>query len=289
MLSQDSQLIKPAELADWIGQPGIKLIDATWFMPNAGRNAKAEYLQCHLPGAVFFDIDAIADTSSHLPHMLPTSGAFERAVGSMGIANSDWVIVYDAHGLMTAPRVWWTFKAFGHERVKVLNGGLPAWKALGLPIESGEATVQPAEFKAHFKPEWVVQARTLLDNPEAFTILDARSATRFSGEEAEPRPGLRQGHIPGSRNLPWNDCVVNGQLTPSTDLAEKISAIVTAKDNPVVCSCGSGVTACVDALALYELGYRNIAVYDGSWAEWGAESDWPMETGSGALAAGPAT
>jgi thiosulfate/3-mercaptopyruvate sulfurtransferase len=267
-------------LANHLGEPDLRVVDGTWHMPQLGRNARAEFEVAHVPGATFFDIDAIADRTTSLPHMLPSAEAFASAVGALGIGSGDRVVVYDVRGVVSAARVWWTFRAFGHDAVAVLDGGFRKWQAERRPIEAGPATATRRAFTARPRPELVRDLEAMRANLGscAAQVLDARSAGRFAGTEPEPRAGLRGGHIPGSLNLPYETLYrPDGTLRPPDELRDAVTAAGVDLAGPVVTTCGSGVTASVLALALYLLGRRDVAVYDGSWSEWGARSDTPVE------------
>ena len=263
-------------LAAHLGEPDLRVVDATNYLPHLKRNAHVEYRQAHIPGAVFFPIDEIADTSSPLPHMLPTPDAFAKAMGTLGIGVGDRVIVYGGKGMSASARVWWTFRVFGHDRVAVLDGGLARWRAEGRPVEAGEKAAAPRSFTAHFRPELVRdlgQVRDNLERPRE-QLVDARSAGRFAGTEAEPRAGLRGGHIPGSLNLPYETLYrPDGTLLPPDALRSALLAAGVDLDRAVTTTCGSGVTASVLALALHLVGHPRVAVYDGSWTEWAGSSE----------------
>jgi len=268
-------------LAGHLGAADLRVVDGTWHMPQAGRDARAEFEDAHIPGAVFFDIDAIADRTTSLPHMLPSAEAFAAAVGGLGIGSGDRVVVYDGRGVVSAARVWWTFRAFGHDAVAVLDGGLRTWRAEGRPVERGAAAPARRAFTARLRPELVRDVEGMRADvaSRAVQVLDARSAGRFAGTEPEPRAGLRGGHIPGSLNLPYETLYqADGTLRPPDELRAAITAAGIDLGRPVVTSCGSGVTASVLALALYLVGRPDAAVYDGSWSEWGSRSDTPVET-----------
>ena len=273
-------LVTTEWLAKELGTPDLRVLDGTWHMPQLKRDPRAEFTQAHIPGAVFFDIDAIADHATSLPHMLPDAATFARAVGALGIGSGDRVVVYDVRGVISAARVWWTFRAFGHDAVAVLDGGLRKWRAEGRPVESGTPAPAARAFKATPRPELVRDLDTVRANiaSRAAQVLDARSAGRFAGTEPEPRAGLRGGHIPGSLNLPYETLYrPDGTLKSADDLRAVVNATGLDLGRPVVTSCGSGVTASVLALALYLIGRRDVAVYDGSWSEWGARVDTPVE------------
>ena len=276
--------VGPLVTTDWLaanlGRRTVRPVDGSWHMPQLKRDARAEFARAHIPGAAFFDIDAIADTASPLPHMLPSAAKFAACVGALGIGNRDVVVVYDTRGVISAARVWWTFRAFGHARVAVLDGGLPKWQAEGRPVETGVPAPKPRRFTARLHRSLVrdlAQMRANLASRRE-QVLDARSHGRFIGTEPEPRPGLRGGHIPGSLNLPYDQLYrKDGTLLPPDDLQRLVEAAGLDPAKPVVTTCGSGVTAAVLALGLHLLGHEKVAVYDGSWTEWGGRNDTPLE------------
>jgi len=272
-------LVTTEWLAKHRDEPDVRVVDGTWHMPQLGRDARAEFLAAHIPGAVFFDIDAIADHTTTLPHMLPGAEAFAAAVGALGLGSGDRIIVYDVRGVVSAARVWWTFRAFGHDAVAVLDGGLRKWRLEGRPVEAGEAQPAPRTFAARPRPELVRDLAAVRANlaSRAEQVVDARSAGRFAGTEPEPRPGLLGGHIPGSLNLPYETLYrADGTLLAPDELRAAMRAAGVDLARPIVTSCGSGVTASVLALALHRLGRPDVAVYDGSWSEWGGRSDTPI-------------
>ena len=270
-------------LASHLDDPRIRVVDASFKLPGITPTAREDYDRGHIPGAVFFDIDEIAEPGTSLPHMIPSPELFARKMEQLGIGEDDRVIVYDSAGLSSAGRAWWMLRLFGHHNVALLDGGLPKWKAEGRPLETAVPNPPRRRFSARFDPALVRDKQALLGNLSARReqVLDARAAGRFEGNVEETRPGLRRGHIPGSRNLPYDE-VTDPQTHRLRD-AEELSRLFrdagVALDRPIVTSCGSGVTACALAFALHLIGHPGAAVYDGSWSEWGLPGDTPVETG----------
>jgi thiosulfate/3-mercaptopyruvate sulfurtransferase len=270
---------------DWLAQhlraDDVVAVDGSYFLLTQKRDAHAEYKSGHIPGAVFFDIEAVSDDSTDLPHMLPGNNQFSEAAGALGIGDGDTVVVYDSQGLYSAARVWWTFRVFGVENVFILDGGLPKWKAEGRPIETGETKRPPKEFHAEMNVRAVAMladVRMALTDRSA-QIVDARSAARFAGTAPEPRPGLRAGHMPGSFNVPFERVVENGRLLSRERIEDAFTSAGVDLDKPIITSCGSGVTAAILTLALESVGRSPQGLYDGSWSEWGSRPDLPVERG----------
>lgn len=274
-------LVDTAWLAARLDAPDLRVVDASWHLPSASRDAKGEYAECHIPGAVYFDIDDIADGDSGLPHTAPSPEKFSNRVRKLGLGDGSRIVVYDTGNWMAAARVWWMFRLFGHNDISVLDGGLAKWRSDGLALNDSDVMPRERHFTARLNTLMLRDIGQMLVNLESRgeQVLDVRSAGRFNGVDAEPRAGLRSGHIPGSLNLPFGhlfnpethemrgpDALKATFLEAGVDLAK-----------PVVTSCGSGVTACVATLALHLIGHRDLAVFDGSWSEWGSRDDTPVE------------
>jgi thiosulfate/3-mercaptopyruvate sulfurtransferase len=276
-------IVSTAWLAQHLTDPNAQVVDATWYMPAEGKSGRSTFEAGHIPGAVFFDIDVIADPKSDLPHMLPSPEAFAEAAGELGLRRNETVVVYDALGMFSAPRVWWTLRVMGFPSVVVLDGGLPKWRADGHPITDGPGAPTLVEVSPDFRPELVrdlAAVRAALDS-QAAQVVDARPAARFRGETPEPRPGLRGGHMPGACNVPFGDLInPDGTMKSPDALRAAFQAAGVDLARPIVTSCGSGVSASLLALALARLGREDVAVYDGSWAEWGGRQDTPVATGA---------
>jgi thiosulfate/3-mercaptopyruvate sulfurtransferase len=276
------EVVSPEWLAAHLGDPKIVVLDGSYYLPTHRRDADTEYLEAHVPGAIRFDIDVVKDTNSPLPHMLPDEDEFAAAVGAIGISDDDMIVVYDGLGLFASPRVAWMFRTFGAQRVAVLDGGFPAWRAAGLPVEHGEPEErEPADFAARFDEAAVADrqeiARALASG--STQVLDARSAARFTGEEPEPRPGMRSGHMPGARNLHYASVLRDGRLADVATIEAALAAAGVDPTQPILTTCGSGVTAAILVLAIEQTGRPAPPLYDGSWAEWGSRDDTPVATG----------
>ncbi|HEY3950760.1 3-mercaptopyruvate sulfurtransferase [Phenylobacterium sp.] len=276
-------LVSTAWLAERLSSEDIRIVDATWFMPGEGKTGAEAYAAGHIPGAVFFDIDAIADHATDLPHMLPSDAAFAEAAGALGLRRDLITVVYDGQGIFSAPRVWWTLRVMGFPEAFVLDGGLKAWRAEGRPLETAAPDITVTTIEPAFDPSLVRDldaVRATLAGHDA-QLVDARSAARFRGEAPEPRVGLRSGHMPGARNVPWNGLVKpDGTMKAGPELKAAFQAAGVDLNGPIVTTCGSGVSASLLALALARLGRDDVAVYDGSWTEWGGRADTPIVTGA---------
>lgn len=271
----------PLVTADWLAArldaPDIRILDASWFMPGDPRDARALYAAGRIPGAIYFDIDEIADTSSSLPHMLPSPEKFASRMRALGVGDGARVVAYDRTGVFSAARVWWMFRVMGHDDVAVLDGGLPAWESANLPIETELPSPRTVRhFSARYRADLVRNLPDMRDivRDGAARVLDARPAGRFLGSAPEPRPGLKQGHMPGALNAPMPALLTpDGRMKGADELRAYFDALGAVEANAIVCTCGSGVSAAVIALALARIGRWDTAIYDGSWAEWGAHDD----------------
>ena len=283
MNSTDDPLVSTDWLSAHIDDPKVKIIDASFKLPGVLPLPADDYRAAHIPGAVFFDVDAVSDHNDPRPHMYPNADQFARDVAALGISSGDTVVAYDSGGWVAAPRAWWMFLSFGHSNVKVLDGGLKKWLREGRPTHSGNVTAKPGKFQAKFDSSYVRSQQQLVGNltTHAEQLVDARPRPRFEGTVAEPRAGLRSGHIPGSRSVPYAGLfdAETGAMKPLEELRRIFGDAGVDIAKPVVTSCGSGVSALVLTLALYRLGVRGSALYDGSWAEWGLPDGPPVATG----------
>ena len=277
-------LVSTQWLARHLDDPEVGIIDASWYLPAQNRDPRAEYLQAHIPGAVYFDIDEIRDASNPLPHMVPSPEDFAAKVGGLGLGDGLRIVAYDSGSMMASCRAWWMFRLFGCDDVAVLSGGLAKWLRESRPVEAGEVVTVPRALGVRYRPELLRSLEQMRRNPESGDeqVLDARSRGRFDGTEPEVRPGLRSGHIPGSTCLHYSTLIDpdSGELLPARELEAVFERGGVDLSRPAVGTCGSGVSACVLALGLHLLGHEEYAVYDGSWTEWGGRSDTPAETGA---------
>jgi len=285
MTTTNDPLVSTEWLAEHLNDANVKVLDATFKLPGMLPLPKDDYLAAHIPGAVYFDVDAVSDHSNPLPHMYPSAEQFGRDVGALGVSNGDTVVVYDAGGWVAAPRVWWMLLSYGHRNIRILNGGLKKWRAEGRAVQSGEVTAKPLAFKATYDALRVRSIEQMIANVASRTeqVIDARAADRFEGRVPEPRVGIRSGHIPGALNLPYNNLfdAATGTMKPLEELRKAFASVGVDTAKPIVTSCGSGVSAGVLTLALYRIGVEDTALYDGSWSEWG-KADGPV------IATGPA-
>jgi thiosulfate/3-mercaptopyruvate sulfurtransferase len=282
MADPKDALVSTDWLAERLNAPDVRIVDGSWFLPDAGRDGKQEFAAAHIPGTVFFDIDDIADNDSGLPHTMPSPEKFSSRVRKLGLGDGGRIVAYDSGNWMAAARVWWMFRVFGHEDVSVLDGGLAKWRAEGRPVSDAPIMPRDRHFTARKNTFLLRDVEQLLANIDSGReqVVDVRAPGRFNGTEPEPRPGLRSGHIPGSLNLPFSGLFDGESKTlrdPDT-LRTMITDAGIDLGRPIVTSCGSGVTACVAALALHLIGHRDIAVYDGSWTEWGSRDDLPIDS-----------
>ena len=276
---QHNSLISASEALSLIGEPDVRFADVTWYLPNVPKSAYDAYKEDHIPGAVYFDIDSIADSSSDLPHMFPSSEYFSQCMGELGISETDRVIVYDRSKFVASARAWWMFHSFGHSNVRVLDGGLSAWKKAGGETSSEMPQVDRKTYRGKPAGDAVILREELVENlhERTMALLDARSLGRFDGSEPEPRPGLRGGHIPGSLNLYYGDVMdSNGFMKSSDQIGEMLDSLRVGSDDTIVTTCGSGVTAAILLLAIHQLRQDGLRLYDGSWTEWALHPDSPM-------------
>lgn len=277
-------IVETSWLAENLSAPDLAVLDASWHLPAMNRDGRREFLAEHIPNAQFFDIDELSDETSDLPHMLPSTVKFASRMKEMGIGDGVRVVIYDSTGIYSAARAWWSLRAMGHNDVAVLNGGLPKWKDEGRPVEDGPARQRA---RTHFTPRFNAALVADLYDMKGYVsagnsqIIDSRPASRFRGEEAEPRPGLRRGHMPGAMNLPFTELInPNGTLKSAAEIREAFARAGVDAQGPMVTTCGSGVTASILALALAAIGHLDVGVYDGSWAEWGQDNGLPVANGS---------
>lgn len=280
MADQKNPFLKSFEwLEENLGNDDLRIVDASWYLPAQNRNPKAEFKTSHIPSAIFFDHDKIVDPESDLPHALPDPDTFAKTVGNLGISEDDVIVIYDAMGMFTAPRVWWMFKIMGARSVYVLDGGFDEWKAKNLPTSSEAVPTKPATFTPYFDKDAVASIDDVTTAIDAETqILDARAAGRFDGTQAEPRAGMRSGHMPSAINTPVFSLSENGKLKSINELQALFESKSVDPHKAIITTCGSGVTAAVITLALNSIGHTNLQLYDGSWSEWGSKDDTAIET-----------
>ncbi|QDM16226.1 3-mercaptopyruvate sulfurtransferase [Tardiphaga sp. vice352] len=283
MTTTTDPLVSTDWLAAHLDDPTVRILDASFKLPGVTPLPREDFLGAHIPGSAFFDVDVISDHGLSLPHMFPSEGHFADGVGALGVSNAHTVVIYDAGGWVAGPRAWWMFLAFGHADVRVLDGGLQKWRAEGRAIESGEVDPVPARYTASFDQGFVRSRQQVVANLDsrAAQLVDARPQPRFEGSVPEPRAGLRSGHIPGSRNVPYAKLfdAATGTMKPLGELRAAFKDAGVDLDRPIVTTCGSGVSALVLTLALYRLGVRGTALYDGSWADWGQADGPPVASG----------
>lgn len=276
--------MNPVVTTEWLAAHlgDVRVVDASWYMPDDKRAPEKEFAVEHIPGAVFFDIDGISDHATDLPHMMPSPGAFAHAVGALGLGDGDTIVVYDGAGVFSAPRVWWALRAMGHDQVFVLDGGLPKWKREGRPLDTGVQAPKPAGFHARPVAALARDFEAVLAHLNAgdAQIVDARSQSRFTGEEKEPRAGLKSGYMPGAVNLPWRALLAHDNTLKDDHALQQLFAERGVDMRaPIVTTCGSGISAAILMLAMVKLGAADVALYDGSWAEWGGRANAPVATG----------
>ncbi|RCS24188.1 3-mercaptopyruvate sulfurtransferase [Phyllobacterium salinisoli] len=280
-MSKSPFVVSPDWLEQRLSEPGLSILDASWYLPAQNRDPRAEYDAAHIPGAIFYDQDKVADHASGLPHTIPSETDFAQQASSMGVTADDTIVVYDGPGMYTAPRVWWLFRLMGAKKVFVLDGGFDRWKAEGRPVTAEVTKIAPSTFTAKCDMGGVAsfdKMRQIVEDGSV-QIADARGPGRFSGEEPEPRAGMRSGHMPGARNIPVMSLSQDGELKDLDALKDIFDKAGIDLTKPVVTTCGSGVTAAVITLALQSLGHKDNLLYDGSWSEWGSRADTPVETG----------